>query len=74
MKCPYCQKEMQKGFIPVPRLKGQRLKEHDHLPLFDFGYIKGAKVLVGEDSLSAVYKITAYHCEDCGIFLAKEDR
>ena len=39
MKCPYCQKEMQKGFIPVPRLKGQWLKEHDHLPLLDFGTV-----------------------------------
>lgn len=63
MKCPYCQKEMEEGFVPFNSpfvLKWVSLADKRKIKISD-------KV-----KLSEVSKIkNIYHCKDCNIFIKK---
>ena len=63
MKCPFCDREMEKGIIQSPHeiawLKGE--KKH----LFNRAALHDGSVILSELSLINGSAVTAYLCRDC---------
>lgn len=63
MKCPYCQKEMQKGLIQSPQeinwIPGETRK------LFGRGLFHGGSVILSELSMMKGSACVAYNCPEC---------
>ncbi len=73
MKCPYCEKEMQNGYIPTDTTPAQWLPEGEKQSLFKLKYSKNCKKLISENTSFGIHAI-AYYCGNCGIVLLNEDR
>lgn len=73
MKCPYCEREMQKGYIPTDNIPAQWLPNEKRQSLFKLKYSKDCKKIVSENTAFGMHAI-AYYCGDCGIILLNEER
>ena len=63
MKCPYCEKEMEQGFIQSPHeISG---KKGDKRPLFDRAQFHEGSVILSELSFMKGSAVTAFLCRDC---------
>ncbi len=72
MKCPYCQKEMRKGYIPNWAQPVQWIPEGDKPSIFSFSAAQRAILLINQfRPLKAYgYKAKAYYCSKCKIIIA----
>ena len=73
MKCPYCGKEMQLGFIPTDTTPAQQIPKGKKQSLLKTKYSKDCKKIVFEDTFLGIHAKADY-CESCGIVLLKEER
>ncbi len=73
MECPYCQKEMQRGYIPTDNIPAQWIPDGTRQSMFKLKYSKNCRKIVSENTAFGVHA-TAYFCEDCGVILLKEER
>lgn len=73
MKCPYCGKEMQLGFIPTDTTPAQWIPKGKKQSLLKTKYSKDCKKIVAEDTFLGIHAKADY-CESCGIVLLKEER
>ena len=70
MKCPYCQKEMQLGYIPSYKSPVEWLPKGSKPSPIAYRYSKNGVPLYNEHSLRFGFKAEAYHCDKCNIVLA----
>ena len=72
MKCPYCGKEMQSGFVPTDETPAQWIPDGKKQSLLKTKYSNDCKKIVYEDTFFGIHAKADY-CETCGIILLKED-
>ncbi len=72
MKCPYCGKEMQSGYVPTDGTPPQWIPDGKKQSLLNLKYSKNCKKIVAEDTLLG-FHAKADYCESCGIILLKEE-
>ncbi len=72
MKCPYCQKEMQWGYIPNWSQPVQWIPDGEKPSLFSFSVAQKGIALINQFKPFKVYgyKAKAYYCSKCKIVLA----
>ena len=63
MKCPYCEKEMEQGFIQSPHEISW--KKGDKRPLFGRAQLYEGSVILSELSFVKGSAVTAFLCRDC---------
>ena len=73
MKCPYCDAEMQNGFVPTDETPAQWIPDGKKQSLLKNHYAKECKKIVYENTFLGIHAKADY-CETCGIFLLKEER
>lgn len=73
MKCPYCEREMQKGYIPTDNIPVQWIPENARQNLLKIKYAKNCKKLISDHTAFGFHAIADY-CENCGIILLQERR
>ena len=62
MKCPYCKKDMNKGFISQDRFALKWIPEEKYKGAIFQWFAKGIKLT---DSYSNVDSVESYFCENC---------
>ena len=72
MKCPYCQKEMQRGYIPNGSQPVQWIPDDERPSFFSFSVAEQGVPLVNQfKPLKANgYKAEAHYCPDCKVVIA----
>lgn len=73
MKCPYCGKKMQSGFIPTDTTPAQWISNDKKQSLIKTKYSKDCKKIIADNTLMGIHAKADY-CESCGIVLLKEER
>ena len=63
MKCPYCEKEMELGFIQSPQELSW--KKGDKRPLLGRAQIREGSVILSELSFLKGSAVTAFLCREC---------
>ena len=72
MKCPRCEREMQKGYFRNSDQPVQWIPEGSKPSIFKTGIAEGAVVL-GDSSFWSGYRATAYRCSSCHIIIVPEE-
>ena len=72
MKCPYCQKEMQLGYIPSSKQPVQWIPKDEKPAPIAFMLAEKGIPLFGKFAwrFGGIYTAEAYHCDKCNIVLA----
>ena len=72
MKCPYCQKEMQRGYIPNGSQPVQWIPDNERPSFLSFSVAEQGVPLVNQfKPLKANgYKAEAHYCPDCKVVIA----
>ena len=70
MNCPYCQNEMQLGYIPGWTLPGQWLPDGKRPSIFAFSVAEAGIPLMNEYKFTHGYKAEAYYCSKCKVVIA----
>ena len=70
MNCPYCQEEMQEGYIPDGNAPVHWIPAGKRQAVFRFAVAKDAVVLRCTSGLTG-YRAEAHFCPKCRIILAK---
>ena len=73
MKCPYCDAEMQKGFVPTDETPPQWIPDGKKTSLLKMKYAKDCKKIVFESTSRGLTAVADY-CEHCGVILLREER
>lgn len=73
MKCPYCEKEMQSGYVPTDNTPAQWIPDGKRQSLLKTAYAKDCRKIASENSMFGI-RAKAYYCDVCGVFLLKEER
>jgi hypothetical protein len=73
MKCPYCEKEMQSGYIPTDNTPAQWLPDGKRQSLLKIAYAKDCIRIVEENGILG-HHAKADYCDKCGIILLREER
>ncbi|VEU81265.1 PF20097 family protein [Haploplasma axanthum] len=68
MECPYCNKEMEEGFIPASRMRNQWIKKGGKMPSTVFGTSKDGFAL-SEMPVWKTKKTISYYCYNCNIVI-----
>lgn len=68
MKCPYCEREMRKGYFIDREAPVQWIPEGVNPPLFK-GTLADGAVPVGSGSYWKNYTADAFYCRSCGMIL-----
>ena len=72
MKCPRCQREMERGYFRNPDQPVQWIPEGSKPPIFKTGVAEGAIVL-GDNSFWKGSRATAYRCPTCRFIVVPEE-
>lgn len=72
MRCPYCQKEMQRGFIPNGSQPVQWIPDGERPSAFSFSIAEHGVPLNNRFKLLKAngYKAEAHYCSDCKVIIA----
>ena len=71
MKCPYCEREMQKGYFRNADQPVQWIPENSKPSIWKTGVAEGAVVL-SEESCWKAYRADAYYCSKCKLVIVPE--
>lgn len=73
MKCPYCQKKMQLGYVPNWSQPVQWLPDGKRPSIFAFSAAADGVLLINQfKPLKAYgYKAKAYYCPNCKVVIAR---
>ena len=74
MKCPFCDKELEEGFIHNPSQKLAFYEESLKPQVFTFCLPEGEKELVETHSIFNGYRASALYCDNCNIVISKVRR
>ena len=72
MRCPYCNEEMQKGFIPNGGQPVQWIPDGGKPSLLSFSIAEKGVLLIGKFSPLKVngYRAEAHYCSKCKVVIA----
>ena len=73
MICPYCGKEMKKGYIPAAKMALMWIPESDKVPVTIFSKTKTG-VNLTDVPIWKMQKATSFYCTDCRVVVTPVEK
>ena len=71
MNCPYCSREMARGYLRDASQPIQWIPEGKRPSIWKFSSVEHGVTMSGEYEFGMGYTAEAHHCAGCGVVIAK---